>query len=473
MLVRPPSHGTLTLDADGSFVYTPWDNYNGTDSFTYTAHDGQLDSNVATVTITVAAVNDPPILTDNEGTTNEDEPMTFLASQLLGNARPGPAAPAGTADNEQSQTLTVIGVSPVSAEGGIVTLDPNTGMVTYTPPLDFHGMDTLTYRVTDDGLPPAEAIGTLTITVLPMNDPPRAVNDAYSVFENVVLNVGAPGVLANDYHPDGKSLAIQPQLVVSNQGVAVQVMADGRFAYDPTGKTVFRALNDGERATDTFTYQIADPDGRTARGTVTITVHGISDSPHHNPANPSDVSGDDMVSPLDALLVINAINTHGSGAIPAGMPANLYVDVNGDGQLTPGDALGVVNVLNAAVVGAGQAEGESQGIVEPLVDAAPMRSSTGMASVPITGAMRMVVAEQASAGWERAGLARSESDASGLDDWARELRDGAADLAATMFDGMEADYPGIDDALDDLLLEMGSTAAGEAATDELFGRLFG
>jgi VCBS repeat-containing protein len=473
MLVRPPSHGTLTLDADGSFVYTPWDNYNGTDSFTYTAHDGQLDSNVATVTITVAAVNDPPILTDNEGTTNEDEPMTFLASQLLGNARPGPAAPAGTADNEQSQTLTVIGVSPVSAEGGIVTLDPNTGMVTYTPPLDFHGMDTLTYRVTDDGLPPAEAIGTLTITVLPMNDPPRAVNDAYSVFENVVLNVGAPGVLANDYHPDGKSLAIQPQLVVSNQGVAVQVMADGRFAYDPTGKTVFRALNDGERATDTFTYQIADPDGRTARGTVTITVHGISDSPHHNPANPSDVSGDDMVSPLDALLVINAINTHGSGAIPAGMPANLYVDVNGDGQLTPGDALGVVNVLNAAVVGAGQAEGESQGIVEPLVDAAPMRSSTGMASVPITGAMRMVVAEQASAGWERAGLARSESDASGLDDWARELRDGAADLAATMFDGLEADYPGIDDALDDLLLEMGSTAAGEAATDELFGRLFG
>jgi hypothetical protein len=42
-----------------------------------------------------------------------------------------------------------------------------------------------------------------------------------------------------------------------------------------------------------------------------------------------------------------------------------------------------------------------------------------------------------------------------------------------MFDGLEADYPGIDDALDDLLLEMGSTAAGEAATDELFGRLFG
>jgi large repetitive protein len=470
VLVSPPSHGTLDFDAAGSFVYTPLDHYNGTDSFTYKAHDGALDSNTATVTITVAAVNDPPILVDNEGTTNEDEPMTFLASQLLGNALPGPAAPAGTADNEQSQTLTVIGVDPVSAHGGTVAYNPSTGLITYTPKLDFFGEDTLTYRVTDDGLPPAEAIGTLTITVVPMNDPPRAVNDTYSVYENIVLNVAATGVLENDAHPDGSPLILQPQVVVSSQGVAVQVLADGSFAYDPTGKTVFRALNDGETATDTFTYQIADLDGKTARGTVTITVLGINDPPHQNVANPADVSGDDLVSPLDALLVINVINNHGAGAIPAGTPANLFIDVNADGLLTAGDALGVVNVLNSASVGAESGEGEDA-VTLPL--AVEPSLPTALPALPPAGTAGDAGSERDGARSDLAAPARSGSVAAWSDDWLRKHQAAAGNPAAAVFDELDADYPGVDDALDDLLLEVGTAAASEAATDELLGRLFG
>ena len=52
-MVSGPAHGTLTLNADGSFTYTPAANFNGTDSFTYRANDGSADCNVATVTITV------------------------------------------------------------------------------------------------------------------------------------------------------------------------------------------------------------------------------------------------------------------------------------------------------------------------------------------------------------------------------------------------------------------------------------
>jgi VCBS repeat-containing protein len=55
-----PSHGTLTLNANGSFSYTPAADYNGADSFTYRASDGSLTSNSATVTLTVSAANDPP-----------------------------------------------------------------------------------------------------------------------------------------------------------------------------------------------------------------------------------------------------------------------------------------------------------------------------------------------------------------------------------------------------------------------------
>ncbi len=60
VLVSGPGHGSLTLNADGSFTYTPAANFNGADSFTYQANDGSASSNVATVSLTVNAVNDPP-----------------------------------------------------------------------------------------------------------------------------------------------------------------------------------------------------------------------------------------------------------------------------------------------------------------------------------------------------------------------------------------------------------------------------
>jgi VCBS repeat-containing protein len=55
-----PSHGTLTLNANGSFTYTPAADYHGSDSFTYRTGDGSLTSNPVTVTLTVSATNDPP-----------------------------------------------------------------------------------------------------------------------------------------------------------------------------------------------------------------------------------------------------------------------------------------------------------------------------------------------------------------------------------------------------------------------------
>ena len=55
-----PSYGTIDLNANGSFTYTPAHNFTGTDSFTYRASDGTLTSSLTTVTITVDAVNDTP-----------------------------------------------------------------------------------------------------------------------------------------------------------------------------------------------------------------------------------------------------------------------------------------------------------------------------------------------------------------------------------------------------------------------------
>src|SRR5204863_1652428 len=80
-----PAHGTLTGTAP-ALTYTPAANYNGPDSFTFKANDGSLDSNVASVTIAVTAVNDAPVATDQAVTTDEDtsKAITLSATDVEG-----------------------------------------------------------------------------------------------------------------------------------------------------------------------------------------------------------------------------------------------------------------------------------------------------------------------------------------------------------------------------------------------------
>ena len=82
------SNGTLTLNTDGSFEYTPGFNYNGPDSFTYTITDVDNETATAVVTITVNSVNDLPVAVDDALSTPEDTPLTgdVLANDTLGDA---------------------------------------------------------------------------------------------------------------------------------------------------------------------------------------------------------------------------------------------------------------------------------------------------------------------------------------------------------------------------------------------------
>jgi hypothetical protein len=92
-LVSGTANGVLSLNGDGSFSYTPSPNFNGLDSFTYVANDGLADSNVATVTITVNDVNDPPVADPNGPYSGEvGNPVTFdgMEAPGLGLARPIP-----------------------------------------------------------------------------------------------------------------------------------------------------------------------------------------------------------------------------------------------------------------------------------------------------------------------------------------------------------------------------------------------
>ncbi|MBI4325792.1 MAG: tandem-95 repeat protein, partial [Chloroflexi bacterium] len=156
-----PAHGTLSGTAP-DLTYTPAGNYYGPDSFTFIVNDGTLDSEQATVSITVTPVNDPPVAEADALSTAEDTPLTVPAGDLLANDSPGP-------DNENDQSLALTAVSNSTA-GGTVTLSD--GQITYRPPLNFHGADTFIYTVRDDGAPELTATGTVTVTVSPVNDEP-------------------------------------------------------------------------------------------------------------------------------------------------------------------------------------------------------------------------------------------------------------------------------------------------------------
>ena len=82
-----PSHGTLSGTAP-NLTYTPAPNYNGGDSFTFKANDGALDSNIATVSITIAAVNDAPVATPQSVTTNEDTATVAITLAGRTSSRP-------------------------------------------------------------------------------------------------------------------------------------------------------------------------------------------------------------------------------------------------------------------------------------------------------------------------------------------------------------------------------------------------
>src|SRR5207248_3787037 len=121
------TNGRLALDAEASVTYTPNLNFNGTDSFKYQAKDaaGAL-SNVATVTITVNAVNDAPVATNDGYTTNEDTALTIAAPGVLAN----------DTDVDLNDTRTAVLVAASGPTSGALTLNAD-GSFTYTPNVNF------------------------------------------------------------------------------------------------------------------------------------------------------------------------------------------------------------------------------------------------------------------------------------------------------------------------------------------------
>ncbi len=251
-LASGPSHGTLTLNANGSFTYTPAANFNGSDSFTYRASDGATVSNPATVSITVTALNDAPAAADDTYSTAEDTVLTVAAPGVLGN----------DTDLDGTTLSAVVVTGPAH---GTLTLNED-GSFTYTPDANYNGPDSFTYRASDGTT--ASNPATVTITVSAVNDTPAAADDAYTTAEDTTLTVAAPGVLGNDTDPD--STIVTAALASGPGHGSLTLHADGSFTYTPSANY---------NGPDSFTYRASDGTLTSSLATVTITVSAVNDPP--------------------------------------------------------------------------------------------------------------------------------------------------------------------------------------------------
>lgn len=240
ILVSGPSNGSLTLNPDGSFDYTPGSSFTGTASFTYKANDGAADSNPATVTITVNAVNNPPVAAPDTATTDED---TSVNVNVLKND-----------SDPDGDPLVVISVTDPPHGVAVANED---GTITYTPDPDYHGSDSFGYTI-DDGKGNTDS-ATVTITVNSIEDSPVAVNDSDSTDEDTPVTVN---VLANDSDADGDSPGVISATDPASGSVVIN--PDDTITYTPD-------LNFS--GVDSFSYTIDDGKGNTDSATVTITVN--------------------------------------------------------------------------------------------------------------------------------------------------------------------------------------------------------
>ncbi|HHB79664.1 MAG TPA: tandem-95 repeat protein [Saprospiraceae bacterium] len=135
------SHGSLTLNADGTFTYVPNLNYNGPDSFVYQVCDHGTPAlcDTATVYITVTPVNDPPIAIDDNYSTPTNQPI--VSENVTAN------------DNDLDGDGLVVNTSPINGPTyGTLTLNTD-GTFVYTPNTNFNGYDQFDYIVCDTGTP--------------------------------------------------------------------------------------------------------------------------------------------------------------------------------------------------------------------------------------------------------------------------------------------------------------------------------
>ena len=281
-----PANGTVTENLDGTLKYVPDQEFNGTDSFTYTINGGDT----ATVTITVDAVDDNPVAVDDTATTDEDVEIDI-----------------DVLDNDTDVDGDPITVESFTQPANGTVTENLDGTLKYVPDPDFNGTDSFTYTINGGDT------ATVTVTVDPVNDAPVANDDSATTDEDVEVNID---VLDNDTDVDGDPITVVSFTQPANGTVTENL--DGTLKYVP---------DPDFNGTDSFTYTINGGDS----ATVTITVDAVDD----NPVAVDDSATTDEDVEVDIDVLANDTDVEGDPITVESFtqPANGTVTENLDGTL--------------------------------------------------------------------------------------------------------------------------------------------
>ncbi|MDE0723794.1 MAG: Ig-like domain-containing protein, partial [Alphaproteobacteria bacterium] len=298
------TYGTLTINADGTYTYA-LDNSNPlvnalddgdtlTDTFTYRATDGQLQT-PANLNIRILGTNDGPELKNDidPNDTSLSIKEDAVPNHINGNVLDNDVDPDG-------DVLNVVNTGTYVLNFGTLTINAD-GTYTYTldnsnPTVDaLDNGDTLTdsftYEATDGDL---NDTAVLTITIHGTNDAPSLVDDTNTIKEDAVPDTVSGNVLTNDTDVEGDALSVaNPGVYVLNYGT-LTLNADGSYTYqlDNTNPAV-NSLKDGDSIQESFVYSATDGDA-TSTANLTITIHGTNDGPVAN----DDVAATDEDTPI-------------------------------------------------------------------------------------------------------------------------------------------------------------------------------
>jgi hypothetical protein len=221
-------------------------------------------STTVTIVDNDETINTPPDAVNDAASTTEDSAVVV-------------AVLANDTDRD-GDTVTIASVTQPSHGATAAGAD---GKITYVPTANFFGTDGFSYTIADGH--GGTDTATVAVTVTPVNDPPIATDDSYSVLTSAALTVEAPGVLANDTDVDNPTLTVR--LLAAPQFGTVSLRPDGSFTYTP---------QPGTSGTDTFRYEASDgAAAATATASIVVTavrmsgcrpivptkVHRVTDTP--------------------------------------------------------------------------------------------------------------------------------------------------------------------------------------------------
>ncbi|QPK07621.1 cadherin-like domain-containing protein [Rhizobium phaseoli] len=353
------NHGALVNNNNGTWTFTPDANYNGPVSLSYAVVDGHGGSVPASQTLTLAAVNDAPVLSGSAATLaagSEDTPYTISAADLL----------AGFSDVDGDQ----LSVSGLTANHGAL-VDNNNGTWTFTPDANYNGPVSLSYSVTDGhgGSVPASQ----SFTLAAVNDAPVLSGSAATLAagtEDTPYTISAADLLAGFSDVDGDQLSVSG--LTANHGALVD-NNDGTWTFTPDANY---------NGPVSLSYTVIDGNGGNVPATQSFTLDAVNDAPvlSGNAATLAAGTEDTPYTISAADLLAGFSDVDGDQLSVSGLTANhgaLVNNNNGTWTFTPdANYNGPVSLSYAVIDGHGGSVPASQSFTLAAVNDAPVLSGS-------------------------------------------------------------------------------------------------